>query len=52
MHRGRKNGDTEAGTISVSDWPHSSFHRLVRRGVYPADWAGDAAADGAESGER
>ncbi len=36
----------------VSDWPHSSFHRLVRRGVYPADWAGDAAADGAEFGER
>jgi putative transposase len=26
----------------VRDWPHSSFHRYVRRGVLPADWAGDA----------
>jgi putative transposase len=25
----------------VQDWPHSSFHRLVERGVYPLDWAGD-----------
>ncbi|GLR11927.1 transposase [Chitinimonas prasina] len=25
---------------SVSDWPYSTFHRLVARGVYPADWAG------------
>ena len=24
----------------VSDWPHSSFHRMVRRGFYLADWAG------------
>ena len=24
----------------VGDWPHSTFHRLVERGVYPADWAG------------
>jgi putative transposase len=24
----------------VSDWPYSSFHRLVRQGVYAADWAG------------
>ena len=24
----------------VSDWPYSTFHRLVDRGVYPADWAG------------
>jgi len=24
----------------VADWPHSTFHRLVERGVYPADWAG------------
>ncbi|MGC3983030.1 MAG: transposase [Steroidobacteraceae bacterium] len=23
----------------VCDWPHSSFHRFVRRGLYPADWA-------------
>jgi putative transposase len=25
----------------VRDWPHSSFHRYVRRGVLPVDWAGD-----------
>jgi putative transposase len=23
------------------DWPYSSFHRLARLGVYPADWAGE-----------
>jgi putative transposase len=26
----------------VTDWPHSSFHRYVERGLLPADWAGDA----------
>jgi putative transposase len=26
----------------VCDWPHSSFHRYVRRGVLPLDWSGDA----------
>lgn len=25
----------------VRDWPHSSFHRYVARGVLPADWGGD-----------
>ena len=24
----------------VDDWPYSTFHRLVERGVYPAVWAG------------
>jgi len=24
----------------VRDWPHSTFHRQVERGVYPANWAG------------
>jgi putative transposase len=24
----------------VKDWPYSTFHRLVQRGVYPEDWAG------------
>ncbi len=24
----------------VSEWPYSTFHRLVESGVYPADWAG------------
>ncbi|PLK49095.1 transposase [Uliginosibacterium sp. TH139] len=25
---------------TVADWPHSTFHRFVRAGVYPANWAG------------
>lgn len=24
----------------VSAWPYSTFHRLVEKGIYPADWAG------------
>ena len=24
----------------VAGWPHSSFHRFVRLGVYPGDWTG------------
>jgi putative transposase len=24
----------------VADWPYSSFHRYVRRGLLPKDWAG------------
>jgi putative transposase len=24
----------------VVDWPYSTFHRYVARGVYPVDWAG------------
>ncbi len=37
----------------VEDWPYSSFHRMVRLGLYPADWAGgsDARQD-EEFGER
>ncbi len=36
----------------VADWPYSSFHRMVRLGVYPDDWAGDGwAHKGAEFGE-
>lgn len=27
-------------TTQVADWPYSTFHRLVARGVYSADWAG------------
>ena len=34
----------------VADWPHSTFHRYVRDGIYPADWAGDANMD-IEAGE-
>jgi putative transposase len=25
----------------VLDWPHSSFHRYVKRELLPADWGGD-----------
>src|SRR5882724_4780288 len=25
----------------VADWPHSSFHRYVERGLLVADWGGD-----------
>jgi putative transposase len=30
----------------VRDWPHSSFHRDVRAGLFPLDWAGDSEANG------
>jgi putative transposase len=36
----------------VQDWPHSSFHRMVERGVYPADWAGDFGSLEGNFGER
>jgi putative transposase len=35
----------------VRDWPHSSFHRYVRRALCPPDWAGDAHDGEAEFGE-
>jgi putative transposase len=35
----------------VRDWPHSSFHRDVRAGLFPADWGGDVEITG-EFGER
>ena len=40
------------GLVSrVRDWPHSSFHRDARAGIFPEDWAGDVDANGA-FGER
>jgi putative transposase len=36
----------------VQDWPHSSFHRMVRLGMCPPDWAGDVGGSGAGFGER
>ena len=36
----------------VSDWPYSSFHRMVKLGVYPEDWAGDVSSHGGTFGER
>jgi putative transposase len=38
--------------VRVRDWPYSSFHRLVKTGVYPDDWAGDVSNDGGAFGER
>ncbi len=35
----------------VADWPYSSFHRMVRMGIYPPDWAGDAKDEGINFGE-
>ncbi|MGP0170604.1 REP-associated tyrosine transposase [Pseudomonas sp. NCHU5208] len=35
----------------VQDWPWSSFHRLVRAGVYPADWGGGDVREGDGFGE-
>lgn len=29
--------------VRVTDWPYSSFHRYVERGIYPLDWAGGVA---------
>jgi putative transposase len=26
----------------VADWPHSSFHRYVKVGLYPSDWPGES----------
>lgn len=34
-----------------ADWPHSSFHRYVAKGFYPASWAGSG-REPAEAGER
>ena len=35
----------------VRDWPYSSFHRMVKLGIYPADWAGDVVNDRGAFGE-
>jgi|SRR5215212_4595322 len=35
----------------VRDWPHSSFHRDVRTGLVPLDWAGEIEHNG-DFGER
>jgi putative transposase len=36
----------------VRDWPYSSFHRFVRHGILPEDWAGDSTQYRASFGER
>ncbi|WAJ38972.1 transposase [Pseudomonas sp. GOM7] len=35
----------------VLDWPWSSFHRLVRAGMYPADWGGEGVRESGGFGE-
>jgi putative transposase len=35
----------------VRDWPHSSFHRYVRLGIMPEDWAGDFSGNITDFGE-
>ncbi|WP_146691175.1 REP-associated tyrosine transposase [Bradyrhizobium canariense] len=41
------------GLVSrAQDWPHSSFHRYVREGQLPDDWAGDVSEAGGNFGER
>jgi putative transposase len=34
------------------DWPYSSFHAYVRRGLIPEDWAGDVKEGNMNFGER
>jgi putative transposase len=34
----KKHGHVE----HVVDWPYSSFHRVVRGGIYPQDWCANA----------
>ncbi len=36
----------------VRDWPYSSFHRMVKLGIYPEDWGGDASKLDGDFGER
>jgi putative transposase len=36
----------------VSDWPYSTFHQMVRLGIYPEDWAGDSKMTESGFGER
>jgi len=37
---------------AAAAWPHSSFHRFVKVGVYPVDWASGGEVDGSDFGER
>jgi len=35
----------------VRDWPYSTFHRLVRQGICPLDWAGGGLENDGDYGE-
>ncbi|WP_271410671.1 REP-associated tyrosine transposase [Pseudomonas sp. Q1-7] len=47
-HNPRKHGHVER----VADWPWSSFHRYVKAGILPADWAGNGDDIDIGAGER
>jgi putative transposase len=36
----------------AGEWPHSSFHRFVKLGMYPVDWASAGESAGSDFGER
>ena len=36
----------------IRDWPHSSFHLYVRKGILPTDWAADVSESAFDFGER
>jgi putative transposase len=36
----------------VIDWPYSTFHQMVKLGIYPEDWAGDSSSAESGFGER
>ncbi|MDH5433969.1 MAG: transposase [Gammaproteobacteria bacterium] len=36
---------------TVKEWPYSSFHRMVKMGIYPSNWAGSGLED-FETGEK
>jgi len=29
----------------VADWPYSTFHRYMAKGIYSPDWCGDASSE-------
>ena len=39
-------------TYRVVDWPHSTFHRMVKLGIYAQDWGGDSSEFIGGFGER
>jgi putative transposase len=43
-----KHGHAQAAV----EWPHSSFRRFVKLGIYPANWANGPESNGSDFGER
>ncbi|MCX7110863.1 MAG: hypothetical protein NTX45_12185 [Proteobacteria bacterium] len=35
----------------VSDWPYSTFHKYVEKGIYPADWGDNYSESSDDYGE-